>query len=274
VLHAHGISDPGCIRTTNEDCFSIDEELQLLVVADGLGGHKAGEVAARLAVDSVVEYVRESAAPPRGDRWPFGFDPSLSETGNRVRTAIHLAHMRILEASMTADAYRGMCTTIVCALVERGRLAVGHVGDSRLYLLKGSELRALTRDDSWTPALQTRLPRSEPAETDRWRNALTNVVGGRRGTHVHVSEASLVGGEIVVLLTDGVHGVLDDRWLRRILRVSDDERQMASGLVEAALARGSRDNCTAVVATYVAQAPLITRARRHEDPKGSEIGSS
>lgn len=238
MLRAHGISEPGRIRTTNEDCFAIDEERQLLVVADGLGGHNAGEVASRLAVDSVVDFVREACAssPSPGPGWPFGFDPSLSEAGNRVRTAIHVANVRILETAMATDAYAGMGTTVVAALVHNGRLTVGHVGDSRLYLLADRALRPLTRDDSFAAA----------------QNVLTNVVGGRAKTDVHVSEAALSGGELLVLLTDGVHGTLNDRWLLRLLTSVDDVKAMATGLVEAALTRGSQDNCTAVVGRYQA----------------------
>ena len=252
MLRAHGITDPGRIRSTNEDCFSIDDELQLLVVADGMGGHNAGEVAARMAVQGVVGYVRETARLRPDDEWPFGFDPSLSKTGNRLRTAIHLANVHILEVSMTADAYAGMGTTLVSALVEDGRLAVGHVGDSRLYLLAANELRPLTRDDSWTAALMARHPRANTVSMDHLRNALTNVVGARPHTDVHVSETTLRGGEVLVLVTDGVHGVLDDRWLFRILTRTDDEREMADGLVEAAITGGSSDNCTAVVGRYIA----------------------
>ena len=154
---------------------------------------------------------------------------------------------------MTDNAYAGMGTTVVAALVDNGRLAVGHVGDSRLYLLDGNDLRPLTRDDSWTAAVLAQDPYADLESIRRhpMRNALTNVVGARPQTDVHLSETTLRGGEVLVLLTDGVHGVLDDRWLSRILTGTDDVRRMAADLVEAAMTRGSRDNCTAVVGRYV-----------------------
>ena len=131
-LRAYGLTDKGRVRPTNEDCFAIQEELGLCVVADGMGGHNAGEVAARLAVDAVVDFVRlrslETPAsfgetgPP--DAWPFGFDPSLSADGNLLRTAIHLANVQIREAAVASHDYAGMGTTIVAARVS-GRPPVG-----------------------------------------------------------------------------------------------------------------------------------------------------
>jgi serine/threonine protein phosphatase PrpC len=176
----------------------------------------------------------------------------LSAAGNRLRTAIHYANAEILEASITVDQYAGMGTTVVAALVEGDRLSVGHVGDSRLYVLSNGQLRALTRDDSWMAAL---LAHDPAADLAAWRHhpmgsALTNVVGARPRTDVHVTEELLSGGETLVLLTDGVHGVLDDRSLERFVKSSDDVRTIAATLVDAALMRGSRDNCTAVVARY------------------------
>ena len=114
VLRAHGVTDKGRVRATNEDYFVIDERLRLCVVADGMGGHNAGEVAARMAVDAIVEFVR--ARVQRGDAqptlsvdetWPFGLDPALSESGNLLRTAVHLANVQILEAAGTGEAYAG-----------------------------------------------------------------------------------------------------------------------------------------------------------------------
>ena len=255
VLQSHGVTEPGHFRSANEDCFAFNDDLQLMVVADGMGGHNAGEIAARLAVDSIVEFVRDRRAPPLFEElWPFGFNPSLSAAANRIRTAIHLADQRILEASMNGHAYAGMGTTVVAALVGEGRLAVGHVGDSRLYLVSNSELRPLTRDDAWTASVLASDPTIDPLVVRHhpMRNALTNVVGTKPGALAHVTETMLTTGDVIALVTDGVHGVLDDRWLSRILSGGGDVRAMAEDLVESAIARGSRDNCTAVVARYLA----------------------
>ncbi len=248
MLHAYGVSDRGRVRPTNEDCFAIDESLRLCVIADGMGGHNAGEVAARIAVDAVVEYVRQA---PHTD-WPFGFDSVLSPEGNLLRTAIHVANLQIIELAASVDAYAGMGTTVVASLVLDGRVIVGHVGDSRLYLLDGTGMRRLTDDDSWMAAVLANEPDTDPAVLQRhpMRSALTNVVGARMRTGVHVKEQALSSGDTLLLSTDGIHGVLDDLRIAQVLRGMTDPTEAASHLVAAALAHGSQDNCTAVVARY------------------------
>jgi protein phosphatase len=250
VLRAYGFTDKGRIRPINEDCWVFDDERSLCVVADGMGGHKAGEVAARLAVDAVVDFLASESAGVAG--WPFGYDPSLSDAGNRLRTAIHLAHAQVFRASGASKLYSGMGTTIVAAVVDGNRLSVGSVGDSRLYLLAGDRLRQLTRDDSWMASMLAEDPAADLASLERhpMRNALTNVIGASRSANVHVVEETLTGGELLLLSTDGVHGELDDGRIERLMLDSVDLQATATNLVAAALARGSRDNCTAVVARY------------------------
>ena len=247
-MQAWGISEKGAVRPTNQDRFAIDEELRLCVIADGMGGHNAGEIAAHTAVDAVVDAIRHRL---RAD-WPFRVDSSLSDAGNLIRTAIHLANEQVLEEASRSSTYAGMGTTIVAAVVVDGQLSVGHVGDSRLYRLAGGRLRQLTGDDSWMASLMANDPRANVSllEYHPMRHVLTNVVGSRRHTHVHVIEEPLTVGDRLLLTTDGVHGVLDDRRLERLLAEGTDLAAAASNIVCAAIAQGSHDNCTAVVAEY------------------------
>jgi protein phosphatase len=248
VLRAYGVTDKGRVRPTNEDCLAIDEHCGLCVVADGMGGHNAGEVAAQMAVEAVVAFIAGGRADQRVD-WPFGFDESLSEAGNRLRTAVHLANQQILDRAVTSESYSGMGTTIVAALAADGRLSVAHVGDSRLYLKSRDRMRQMTHDDSWVATMLAQDPAIDAAlfENHPMRNALTNVVGTRRRAVVHVAEEMLDGGELLLLSTDGVHGVLADHRLEALM-ADGDVRQAAASIVAAALARGSRDNCSALVA--------------------------
>ena len=249
MLQAYGASDKGRVRSVNEDFWAFEPSCGLCVVADGMGGHKAGDIASRLAVDTIVGFMREGDS--KG--WPFGFDPSLSRMGNRLRTAVHLAHMQILETAVTSDQYAGMGTTIVACVVDGDRLSVAHAGDSRLYLLSGGELRQVTHDDSWLAAMLAH----DPEDRGRYahhpmRHALTNVIGARQRTDVHVVEETLVGGEVLVLTTDGVHAVLEQQDLEHAVPDgSSDVRELAEHLLAEALARGSQDNCTALVARYL-----------------------
>jgi protein phosphatase len=260
VLRAFGLTDKGRIRPTNEDCFAIREELGLCVIADGMGGHNAGEVAARLAVETVVELVRTRASAIGTGRldqrsvalWPFGYDPTLSADGNLLRTAIYLANLQILETAMSDAHYAGMGTTIVAARIANGVLSVAHAGDSRLYLFDGQRLRAMTLDDSWMATVLAHDPEVDPLllQHHPMRNALTNVVGARSRTDVHVVEAPLAGGELLLLTTDGVHGVLDEHRIAELLHADEEPCDIARSVIASALVRGSRDNCTAIVARY------------------------
>jgi len=249
VLHAHGTTDKGRVRSVNQDCWAFDPSCGLCVVADGMGGHKAGEVASRLAVDTIVGFVRDSGAT----EWPFGFDPSLSRAANRLRTGIQLAHMQVLERAVTSDEYAGMGTTIVACIVDGDQLSVAHAGDSRLYLLSAGGLRQITHDDSWLAAMIAH----DPADRRRYaehpmRGALTNVIGARRRTDVHVIQETLQGDELLVLTTDGVHGALESDHLERVvLDGAGAVRGLAENLVATAIALGSHDNCTALVARYL-----------------------
>ena len=248
MLQAWGFSEKGAVRPTNQDRLAIDENLRLCVVADGMGGHNAGEIAAHTAIDAVLDVARD----PQRVGWPFGVDRSLSDAGNLIRTAIHLANMQVLEQAGRSSAYAGMGTTIVAALVVDGRLSVGHVGDSRLYRFADGRLRQLTGDDSWMASVMANDPRANVSllEHHPMRHVLTNVVGRRRRTDVHVIEEPLSAGDRLLLTTDGVHDVLDDCRLERLVADPDDLAAAASDIVRAAIVAGSRDNCTAIVAQY------------------------
>lgn len=247
TLRAAGLTEKGRFRSRNEDCFGIDAELGLLAVADGLGGHNAGDVAARMAVDKVMAWLTRAAAADHD--WAFGYDGAFSEAANLLRTAVHIANGAIFDLARGTHECAGMSTTVAVALVRAGRLSVAHVGDSRVYLLEGRRLRQLTADDTWVASME----REPGFDLSRYRHhpvchALTNAVGSARRTEVHLFEQSLAGGELILLTTDGVHGALPEADIESLLLAAGQPRAAAARLVTAALARGSRDNCTAVVA--------------------------
>jgi protein phosphatase len=248
VSQAFGLSDKGRVRKGNEDAFACIDDLRLFVVADGMGGHSAGEVASRLAIEAVVGFVRRSA--DRGEfSWPYGIDPTLSFDGNRLRTAIHLANRRVFRAAEEHDDYTGMGTTVVSALVIDSKLIVAHVGDSRLYVLSEQGLQQVTKDDSWAATiLQDEVAGDKTALAKHpMRNVLTNVLGAREHTEIHLLEMPLRGGERLLLCSDGLHGTLGDADIEKVLVEQTDIATAAHMLVDAALDGGSRDNVTALV---------------------------
>ena len=255
MLHASAVSDTGPVRKTNEDSFVSDVDVRLFAVADGMGGHDAGEVASRLAIEALTGFIGRSARDTDFS-WPYGLDGKLSYDGNRLRTAIHLANRRIFREAENNDDYSGMGTTIVGLLANDSHIAIGHVGDSRLYLARGAAIEQVTQDDSWAATILAHDPRVKPADLAHhpMRNVLTNVLGAREQVDVHLTERDLQDGDVLLLCSDGLHGVLDESAIQHILHTHPSVDRAAGSLVKAALERGSRDNVTALVVRYEAAA--------------------
>jgi len=254
MVRAAAVSDVGRIRKTNEDSFLSDSEIRLFAVADGMGGHGAGEVASRLAIEATAGFIKRSAHDTDFS-WPYGLDGNLTFDGNRLRTAIHLANRRVFRAAENNDDYSGMGTTIVGLLVNGSKISIGHVGDSRLYLLRGGTLEQITQDDSWAATILAHGPKARTTDLSHhpMRNVLTNALGARDQVDVHLAERDLQSGDVMLLCSDGLHGVLDADALKQILETHTDVETAARELVEAALDTGSRDNVTALVVRYEAE---------------------
>lgn len=253
MVSAHAISDAGPVRKNNEDACALEPELQLYAVADGMGGHSAGEIASRLAIEALVGFMRRSHGMAEDVSWPYGIDPALSFDGNRLRTAINLANRRVHRAAESHDDYTGMGTTMASVVIAGGRLIVGSVGDSRVYLMADGRLSQLTQDDTWAATVlahQTQPPDAAALAHHPMRHVLTNVLGAREQVSAHMAEYDLRGGECLLLCSDGLHGVLGDDRLRDVLLERPDVREAAEQLVGEALAAGTRDNVTAMVVRY------------------------
>lgn len=227
-------------RAVNQDALLVDLELGLLVVADGMGGHQAGEVASRMAIDAVVNFVR---ATHNGSdiTWPFPFNPRRSRAFNRMDAALRLANRAVHDAGARTAAHAGMGTTIVAVLIEGAGLVVGHVGDSRAYVLRDAQLRQVTADHTLLNALGGH---QELAES--MRHVLTCGIGMGDDLEPALAEETLVPGERWLLCTDGVHGYLDADGLRAALGEATAQ-DAADETVRRALGAGTSDNATAVV---------------------------
>jgi protein phosphatase len=247
------VSDAGRVRKGNEDRFVLDTDLGLFAVADGMGGHKAGEVAAQLAIDAITGFISRSDKD-HDVTWPYGIDNTLSFNGNRLRTAIFLANRKVFRAAESTDDYGGMGTTIVCVLLSGNHASIGSVGDSRVYLLTGDSIEQVTTDDSWAATILAHDPsvKAEDIAQHPMRNVLTNVLGGRPTVDARVNERVLIGGETLLLCSDGVHGAVTPADLAGIVRNAASEADAAQQIVDRALDNGSRDNVTALVVRHEA----------------------
>ncbi len=250
MLAAHGATHVGPVRKTNEDAFHADAAKGVFIVADGMGGHNAGEVASRLAVDTMCEFLNRTDTD-KEITWPFGLDPKLSFDANCLVTAVKLANRRILEASVR-DRLNGMGTTVVAARVIGNNAVFASAGDSRLYVFSGSGLEQLTKDDSWAAEVLAKNPDMTPEAIAKSpaRNLLTNVVGGRDVVTVACGTRQLSAGELLLLCSDGLHGAVPDAVIAETMAASGDVAAMADKLVQEAMERGTRDNITAVVVRF------------------------
>jgi serine/threonine protein phosphatase PrpC len=242
-------SDPGLRRTSNEDSHSTRPQIGLFVVADGMGGHVAGEVASRVAVEAIEAFVQETAGADKNRTWPFPFDATLSLEGNRLMAAFRLANRRIAAAIADAQELRGMATTASGMLFGSRQASVAHVGDSRVYVLRDGRLEQITHDHSWVEE-QVRAGTLTPsaAREHPWRNVVTRALSGGDDPEVDVRDVTPSTGERYLLCTDGLFGVVTDERIAEILGSRDQPLDaICRQLVEAANDGGGPDNITALV---------------------------
>lgn len=250
MVTAHGVSHPGRVRKANEDRCEFDLDMGVFVVADGLGGHNAGEVASQLAAETILAFMRRTQ---EGEdvTWPYGIDRHLTLHANRLITAVRLANRRVFRTAESRDELSGMGTTVVAGFIEGNQLVFANVGDSRIYSFLDGTLTQLTTDDSWVATLQS-AGALEPGEKHPMRHVLTNVVGAREELDVQIGERALVDGEQLLFCTDGLHGEITEARIIEILARESDIVKATEGLVAAVLEQPARDNVTALVVRYQA----------------------
>jgi protein phosphatase len=246
-VRAHGLSDRGLTRGHNEDCFQLDPDHQLYLVADGMGGHRHGEVASRLAVQAVRDFVARAADAEA--TWPYVPEPELTRAANVLKTAIRLAHDEVLGAIRKDRRLYGMGTTVVAFLLAGEQAVVAHVGDSRAYRLRDGRLELLTQDHTWVnEQVVAGFLSEDQARVHPLKNVVTRALGGDRDVTVDLRELRVQPGDLFLLCSDGLTTMLpDDEIHRRALadRPSQPER-VCRELVDAANARGGHDNVTVV----------------------------
>lgn len=241
VFVMHGMSDTGRVRQNNEDAYAAIPDIGLAVVADGMGGHKAGEVASAMAIDVITRSLAE--------RLPSTRRVKRTRIPEIVRNAIELANSAVYEAANTNRDYAGMGSTVVVTAFHGDRVCIAHVGDSRLYRLRGGVLQQLTEDHSVVQDLLRRgLISPEQARTSPNKNVITRALGVTRTVEVTVRDERVQQGDLYLLCTDGLHDMLTDENIASLLRVGvDDITDLAARLIDAANQAGGDDNVTTVV---------------------------
>jgi PPM family protein phosphatase len=245
------VSDVGRKRKGNEDSLFVNPEQHLFVVADGMGGHAAGEVASKVAVDSINEFVCLTG----GDEeitWPFGLDENISYDGNRLKTAIRYANRKVLEATKEKSEYEGMATTVAAVLVDGDSGNIGHVGDSRVYLVRDGQISQLTSDHSWVnEQIQSGVISPDQARTHPLRNVVTRALGGKPDLQVDMQQHKAQAGDILLLCSDGLTTMIPDDEIARLMREAGaDVDKAAQSLVSSANAKGGEDNITVLLIRF------------------------
>jgi protein phosphatase len=274
AIAAFGITDVGRKRRHNEDAYLIDEERGLFVVADGMGGHAAGEVASRITVESIQEYIAATEEEHESS-WPFGFNSRVSLEGNRLTTAVEKANEKVMRAVQNRPELKGMGTTVVAALFDGERATLVHVGDSRAYLFRDGELRRLTDDHSWVQEqVNAGILSEDEAKSHPLKNVVTRALGGAAHVSVDLIEVPVRAGDRYLLCSDGLTGMLPDEELYEHFRAAGPLDTTVRSLIEVANTRGGVDNITAILVEVKDSGPApgdaVKADPRRERPESGE----
>jgi protein phosphatase len=228
---------PGLRRPANEDAFCRREDLGLYVVADGMGGHAAGEVASRLAVDVIESFIANGTTTDSIS--------TPNSTASRLKDAFHAANQRLTAAVAADQALKGMATTAAAVLISESESALAHVGDSRIYLWRDGHLHLLTQDHSWVGE-QVRAGMLTDADAQRhpWRNVVTRAIAGGPDPDVDIGDVELVHGDRLLLCSDGLSAVVSHDVLEQVFAAGQSLHDTCDALINAANAAGGPDNIT------------------------------
>ncbi len=237
MLEAFGLSDPGCVRANNEDYFISDSEYGVFILADGMGGANAGEYASHLSAEMLYEFLCHSSTD--------GLDS--------LEAGFHEANWAVRQAAKGNPELEGMGTTLLAARVmDNNQLQIGAVGDSRAYLYSQEGISLITRDQTWVAEVGLRLGLTDEALRHHpMRHVLTMAVGTTDELRVNSYLIQLNAGDQVLLCSDGLHGVIDEKLLRETLNSEKNLPEKCHYLVEAAKNSGGPDNVTVVLVQIV-----------------------
>ena len=247
-LAACGFSHAGRQREENEDAFGSFVDARLFIVADGMGGHNAGEIASVMAVDALETFFRSYHADPR-QPWPHAVDAELSLGANLLRVGIKVANDKIRAAAKQDRAKNRMGTTIVALAVGDAQLTIAHAGDSRAYRLRGDDIKRLTRDHSIVEEMIAARPEMTDAEIAAFahRNVVTRSLGSKETLEPTVLVEPLEPGDLFLVCSDGLWGSVPDPKMKAILRSTTDIEAACQLLIDAANDAGGPDNITSVL---------------------------
>jgi PPM family protein phosphatase len=243
-----GITDVGLKREGNEDSFSVDDSLGLYIVADGMGGHLAGEIASKISVEIINKVFRKWVENDAGEDEIFGQpDSSLSRKGNYILGGIKLANRVIYELASEKNEFHGMGTTVVVLLATPSLIIAANVGDSRIYLVRDGEIERLSKDHSIVAEqIEMGIMTEEDAENSPLKHVLTRNLGSSEDVEPEIFELEPSNNDRFILCSDGLTDLVNDEELLKMTQDQDDPGGLCSSFVDVVLGRGAHDNTTII----------------------------
>jgi serine/threonine protein phosphatase PrpC len=252
AVEVAGKTDVGCVRANNEDNFGYDSRYGIFVVCDGMGGQAAGEVASKMGVDILLDYFRNETSVAEM-RSANGATSQPGSAGARsLASAIQLANRTIHKAGQEQNSRNGMGSTIVAALVRGNSLAIGHVGDSRIYLVRQGTIQQLTQDHSLVMEQVRRgYITLEQAQKSEMQNIILRALGSEEAVEADVEDLVAVPGDLLLMTSDGLTRHVQDEEILAILQAPGNLENACADLVQTAKDRGGDDNITCLLVRIV-----------------------
>lgn len=251
-LQYAGATHVGMKRDHNEDNLMLVPELNLFVVADGMGGHSAGEIASQIAVDTLKKFFEDTVDDDEVT-WPFKLDRELDYDSNRMAAGVKLANRNIFETALADTKYKGMGTTCVAMAFVDEKVVIGNVGDSRCYRVRGDEITQLTEDHSLLndyKKIQALTPEEEAAF--QYKNIIVRALGMKEAVVCDVERDEPQPGDVLLLCSDGLSGeVTDAKMLELVKQHHDDLEAAVQALIKSACDNGGKDNVTVILVKYL-----------------------
>lgn len=249
-IEVAGQTDVGRKRAHNEDSFAVYSDHGLYMVADGMGGHASGEVASRMAIETMRDFFTQTARDP-DKTWPYKMDRSKDYDENRLITAIMLSNLRIYQTAKENPKQRGMGTTIAVLFVVDEGMYIAHVGDSRVYRIRGGRMTQLTEDHSLLNDYKKMKNLSEEEiEAFPHKNVIVRALGMKDTVKVDTRFEQPEPGDIILLCSDGLAGPVSDEEIHHVVATSPDLSSAAQRLIDTANENGGPDNITAVLTQW------------------------
>lgn len=248
LVASSGITNVGLKRSGNEDCFSKEDALGLYVVADGMGGHQAGEVASQIAVDLINKSFRRWVEQEAYEDELFGVpDNSVTIQGNYLLSSIRIANRVVYEMALEHERYQGMGTTVATLFVTSSLIIAANVGDSRIYMVRDGHIERLSKDHTIVAEqVEMGVMTEEEASSAPLKHVLTRNLGSAENVEAEIFEIEPSNNDRFILCSDGLTDLVSDREILEMAQDEDDPGNLCNQLVDKVLKRGAHDNTTVI----------------------------